>query len=65
VIPVVFEPAWYVEWLDSFYARDIQALFGIRERAGFLRLLHLMLRQSGGMANYTALSQECDLSAPP
>ena len=22
------EPAWYAEWLDSFYARDIQALFG-------------------------------------
>ena len=58
------EPAWYAEWLDSFYARDIQALFGIRERAGFLRLLHLMLRQSGGMADYTALSQECDLSRP-
>ena len=58
------EPAWYAEWLDSFYARDIQSLFGIRERGGFLRLLHLMLRQSGGMADYTALSQECDLSRP-
>ena len=58
------DPAWYAEWLDSFYARDIQALFGIRERTGFLRLLHLMLRQSGGMADFTALSQECDLSRP-
>jgi predicted AAA+ superfamily ATPase len=58
------EPEWYGEWLDSFYARDIQELFGIRERAGFLRLLRLMLRQSGGLADYSALSRECDVSRP-
>ncbi|MDO8835029.1 MAG: ATP-binding protein [Vicinamibacterales bacterium] len=58
------DPAWYAEWLDSFYARDIQALFGIRERTGFLRLLHLMLRQSGGLVDYSALARECDLSRP-
>jgi predicted AAA+ superfamily ATPase len=58
------DPEWYAEWLDSFYARDVQELFGIRERAGFLNLLRLMLRQSGGLADYTALSRECDLSRP-
>lgn len=58
------EPEWYAEWLDSFYARDIQELFGIRERAGFLSLLRLMLRQSGGLADYSALSRECDVSRP-
>ena len=58
------EPEWYAEWLDSFYARDIQELFGIRERAGFLSLLRLMLRQSGGLADYSALSRECDMSRP-
>jgi hypothetical protein len=52
------------EWMDSFYARDIQELFGIRERSGFLNLLRLMLRQSGGMVDYSALSRECDLSRP-
>jgi predicted AAA+ superfamily ATPase len=57
-------PEWYAEWLDSFYARDVQELFGIRERTGFLNLLRLMLRQSGGLADYTALSRECDLSRP-
>jgi len=55
---------WYAEWLDSFYARDIQELFGIRQRTGFLNLLRLMLRQSGGLADYSALSRECDLSRP-
>jgi len=58
------EHDWYAEWLDSFYARDVQELFGIRERTGFLSLLRLMLRQSGGLADYSALSRECDLSRP-
>jgi uncharacterized protein len=55
---------FYAEWMDAFYARDIQELFGIRERTGFLNLLRLMLRQSGGLADYSALSRECDLSRP-
>jgi predicted AAA+ superfamily ATPase len=54
----------YSEWMDSFYARDIQELFGIRERTGFLNLLRLMLRQSGGLVDYSAISRECDLSRP-
>jgi predicted AAA+ superfamily ATPase len=58
------DAAFYAEWLDSFYARDIQELFGIRERTGFLNLLRLMLRQSGGLVDYSALSRECDLSRP-
>ena len=57
-------PEWYAEWLDSFYARDVQELFGIRERTGFLDLLRLLLRQSGGLVDYSALSRECDLSRP-
>lgn len=56
------DETYCAEWLDSFYARDIQELFGIRERAGFLRLLRLMMRQSGGLVDYAALSRECDLS---
>lgn len=50
------------EWMESFYARDIQELFAVRERTGFLDLFRLMLRTSGGLADYTALSRECDLS---
>ncbi len=58
------DDTFFAEWLDSFYARDIQELFGIRERTGFLNLLRLMLRQSGGLVDYSALSRECDLSRP-
>lgn len=54
----------FSEWMDSFYARDIQELFAVRERTGFLNLFRLMLRQSGGLADYSSLSRECDISRP-
>ncbi|HPW17054.1 MAG TPA: ATP-binding protein [Candidatus Aminicenantes bacterium] len=52
----------FSEWLESFYARDIQELFAVRERTGFLNLFRLMLRTSGGLADYTTLAKECDIS---
>jgi len=60
----VKEETLFSEWMDSFYARDIQELFAVRERGGFLNLLRLMLRQSSGQVDYSALSRECDLSRP-
>jgi len=56
------DPAFFAEWLDSFYARDIQELFGIRTRAGFLKLLELLLRQSGGLVEFTRLARAADVS---
>jgi hypothetical protein len=56
------DAAFFSEWMDSFYARDIQELFGIRNRTGFMKLLHLMLRQSGGLLDYTNLAHLSDLS---
>jgi len=56
--------AFFSEWMDSFYARDIQELFGIRNRTGFMKLLHLLLRQSGSLMDYTHLARLSDLSRP-
>jgi predicted AAA+ superfamily ATPase len=58
------DDAFFTEWMDSFYARDIQELFGIRDRTGFLGLVRLLLRQSGGLVDYSALSRESDVSRP-
>lgn len=55
-------PAFFSEWMDSFYARDIQELFGIRNRTGFMKLLYLLLRQSGNLMDYTHLAKLSDLS---
>lgn len=56
------DTSFFSEWMDSFYARDIQELFGIRNRSGFLKLLQLLLSQSGGLADYTHLAHLSDLS---
>jgi hypothetical protein len=39
---------FFEDWIDSFYARDIQELFNVRNRSGFLKLFHLIGFQSGG-----------------
>jgi hypothetical protein len=43
------------EWLDSYFARDVQELFRLEKRAGLLRVLELLLRQSGGMLDVSKL----------
>lgn len=58
------DPAFFSEWIDSFYARDILELFGIRNRAGFLSLFRLLLRQSGGQLDYSQLANLSELSRP-
>ena len=57
-------PAFFNEWIDSFYARDIMELFGIRNRQGFLSLFRLLLRQSGGQLDYSQLANSSELSRP-
>jgi uncharacterized protein len=42
------QPALYREWLDSFFARDIQRLFGFRDMNRFNALFEYILRHSGG-----------------
>jgi len=58
------DAAFFSEWIDSFYARDIQELFGIRNRQGFLALFRLLLRQSGGQLDYSQLANLSELSRP-
>jgi uncharacterized protein len=59
-----YNPEFYGEWLDSYFARDVQELFRVEKRAGFLRLLELLLRQSGGMLDVTKLAAESQVSRP-
>jgi predicted AAA+ superfamily ATPase len=54
----------YSEWIDSYYARDIQELFNVRNRIGFLKLMNLLFMQSGGIMEISSLSKESGLSRP-
>ena len=54
----------YAEWMDSYFARDVQELFRLGKRAGFLKLLELVLRQSGGLLDITALAKHSGVTRP-
>lgn len=58
------DPGFFAEWIDSFYARDVLELFAIRNRDGFLALLRVLLRSSGGQVDYTRLASASELSRP-
>jgi hypothetical protein len=57
-------PEFYGEWLDSYFARDVQELFRLEKRIGFLRALELLFRQSGGMLDVSKLAAESQISRP-
>lgn len=58
------DEAFYAEWLDSYYARDVQELFKVEKRTGFLKLLETLLRQSGGQVEAVSLAKMSGLSRP-
>lgn len=58
------DPIFYEDWVDSFYARDIQELFNVRNRTGFVKVLHLMGLQSGGQLDISAVAKKSGVSRP-
>ncbi|MBI2754432.1 MAG: ATP-binding protein [Betaproteobacteria bacterium] len=57
-------PALYREWLDSFFARDIQRLFGFRDMNRFNALLEYLMRQSGGQLEVTRTAAALGITRP-
>ena len=58
------KPAFYREWMDSFFARDIQRLFGFRDMNRFNALFEYMLRQSGGQFEVTKTAAALGITRP-
>jgi hypothetical protein len=58
------QPAFYREWLDSFFARDIQRLFGFRDFNRFNALFEYLLRQSGGQLGVTKTATALGIARP-
>jgi len=52
----------FVEWLDAFWARDIQELFRLEKRSAFMRLLELLLTQSGQLCELSRFTSVCGAS---
>lgn len=57
-------PAFYREWIDSFFARDIQRLFLFRDMNRFNALVEYLLKQSGGQLEVTKTASELGISRP-
>ncbi len=57
-------PAFYREWMDSFFARDIQRLFGFRDINRFNDLFEYILKQSGGQFASTRVASDLGISRP-
>jgi len=52
----------YQEWLDSYWAKDIQELFRLERRASFQKLFELLATQSGGIFEATRFAGPCEIS---
>jgi len=57
-----FPESDYQEWLDSYWAKDIQELFRLERRASFQRLFEMIAAQSGGIFEATRFAAPCEIS---
>jgi predicted AAA+ superfamily ATPase len=57
-------PSFYRDWMDSFFARDIQRLFGFRDINRFNMLLEYVMRQSGGQLDVTKTATALGITRP-
>jgi uncharacterized protein len=56
--------AFYREWMDSFFLRDIQRLFEFRDLNRFNALFEYLLRQSGGQFEVTKTAGALGITRP-
>jgi predicted AAA+ superfamily ATPase len=56
--------AAFREWLDSYWAKDIQELFPVDQYGPFRRFVELLLADSGGMFEASRFAAACELSRP-
>jgi hypothetical protein len=52
----------FQEWMDAYWAKDIQELFRLERHASFQRFVELLLAQSGGIFEATRFAAPCEVS---
>lgn len=52
----------FQEWLDAYWAKDIQELFRLGHRDAFMKLFELIHSQSGGLFDATQMAKLCEVS---
>ncbi len=54
----------FQEWVDAFWAKDIQEMFRLERKDSFQKLTELILAQSGGIFEASHFSGPCEVSRP-
>src|SRR6266436_2715801 len=54
----------FQEWMDAYWAKDIQELFRLERRDSFQRFTELVMAQSGGIFDATRFARPCEVSRP-
>ncbi len=52
----------FQEWMDAYWAKDIQELFRLERRSSFQRFTELLFAQSAGMFEATRFAAPCEVS---
>jgi predicted AAA+ superfamily ATPase len=52
----------FQEWMDAYWAKDIQELFRLERRVSFQRFVELLMAQSGGLFEATRFASPCEVS---
>jgi len=52
----------FQEWMDSYWARDVQALFRLERRDSFIKFMELLFAQSGAIFEATRFAAPCEIS---
>ncbi len=54
----------FQEWIDAYWAKDIQDFFSVSKRSSFQKFVELLLANSGGMFEATRFTAPCEVSRP-
>ena len=64
LLPDHLEERDFQEWMDAFWAKDIQELFRLERRDSFQRFAELLLAQSGGIFEASHFARPCEVTRP-
>ena len=52
----------FQEWIDAYWAKDIQELFRLERRYSFMKFTELLMAQSGGVFEATKFAAPCEVN---
>ena len=52
----------FQEWMDAYWAKDIQELFRLERRYSFQKFTELLMAQSGGLFEASSFARPCEVS---